>query len=122
MRGLFLPPEARDQADPAWLTRLALDRVCTPDRITLGSLLVVTLTVTAGVTYIYLPLVLPGTAVVVVAFWHFGRRITRAGALVKYCFAAGPVAGVLNSWICALMMAVFNRGDMAMHTRTRSAC
>lgn len=115
MRGLFLPPEARDPGESAWLTRLALDRVSTPDRITLGSLLVVTLTVTAGVTYIYLPLVLPGTAVVAVAFWHFGRRITRAGALVKYCFTAGPLAGVLNSWISALMMAVFNRGDMAMH-------
>ena len=115
MLGWFLPPEARDAGDTRRMGSDMLDRVCTPERVTLVSLLVVTLTVTAGLSYIYFPLILPGTALVAVGFWHFGRRITRAGALVKYCFAAGPVAGILNGWISIVMMLLFNRGDMAMN-------
>lgn len=105
MRGFFAPPEARDLNDQG-------SRTWTPEAVTLGSLLLVTLPVTAGFSFMFAPVLLPSTALVAYAFWRLGHLVTKPGAMIAYCFAAGTFAGVLNSWLTLLFWSLFSRGGM----------
>jgi len=117
VRGLSDPPEARDPQDGA-LGRLTGDApVCTPAGLTLASLLLVTLPVTAGLSFMFAPVVLPSTALVAYAFWHLGRRVTKPGAMVVYCFCAGTFAGVINGWLTVSFWSLF-LGDLSQSIRS----
>lgn len=107
MRGFLVPPETREQPEGAAPTGAVDAPVCTPEGLTLSSLLLVTVPVTAGLSFMFAPVVLPTTVLVAYAFWHVGRRITRVGPMVVYCFAAGGLAGALNSWLTLLVWGLF---------------
>ncbi len=81
--------------------------MCTPERLTLVSLLLVTVPVTAGLSFLFAPVVLPTTALVAYAFWHLGRPITQLGPMIVYCFAGGALAGVVNAWLTLLLWGLF---------------
>jgi len=113
VRGFFDPPEARDATEKGWLARLGGNAVAfTPMRLTLMSLLLVTLPVTAGFSFMFAPVLLPSTALVAYAFWHLGRRVSQPGAMIAYCFAAGTFAGVLNSWVTLMFWGMFFDGNV----------
>lgn len=85
--------------------------VLTPEGLTLASLLAVTLPVTAALSFMLIPMVLPTTALVLYAFWHQGRHVTRVGEMIVYCFVAGALAGTVNSWLTMLLWGLFVGGS-----------
>jgi hypothetical protein len=109
VRGFLLPPEARGQAEAASASEIDAS-ICTPEGLTLTSLLLVTVPVTAGLSIMFAPVVLPTTVLVAYAFWHFGRRITQVGPMIVYCFAIGGLAGAVNSWLSLLVWGLFYGG------------
>lgn len=113
---MFDPPEARDPNDGARFVRLLGDAaVCTPEGLTLLSLLSVTVPITLALSFMFAPVVLPSTVLIAYAFWHFGRRVTKPGAMVAYCFAAGALAGVVNGWSTVIFWALFSGDQLFAH-------
>lgn len=115
VRGLSDPPEARDPKDGRFFAGDAA--VCTPEGLTLASLLLVTLPVTLGLSFMFAPVLLPSTALVAYAFWHLGRRVAKPGTMIVYCFGAGTFAGVLNGWLTVSFWALFFREDLSQSIR-----
>ncbi|HEU5075915.1 MAG TPA: hypothetical protein VFU02_17095 [Polyangiaceae bacterium] len=113
MRRLLVPAEARDSTPVPSPTDHPL--VLTPEGVTLASLLAVTLPVTAALSFMLVPVVLPTTGLVAYAFWHHGRRVTQVGTMIVYCFAAGALAGALNSCLTLLLWGLFVGGSLFRH-------
>ena len=82
-----------------------MQRLWTPETLTLACLLAISVPLAAAFTDKAFPL-LPSTALVTVAFWHFGRRKPRR-SLIGYCLGAGALAGIVNAWVTLLLSGIF---------------
>ena len=112
---MLVPPEARHSARAPSRYPTGNPVVLTPEGVTLASLLAVTLPITAAMSFMLVPVVLPTTALVAYAFWHQGRRVRTLGGMVVYCFAAGALAGALNSCLTMLLWGLCVGGSLSRH-------
>jgi len=102
---LLVPPEALEP------TTLRERWGWSVEGVTLTSLLAVTASVTAGVTFFLAPVVVPCTAIVAYGFWRMGRRITQPASMVLYCVGGGAVAGAANVCLMLVASSLFPGGE-----------
>jgi len=128
----LVPPEVRLAPEPTPRRLRAagreLDRASSlgpgewtaPERLTIVSLLAVTVSVIAyflvpPFSNIYAPItpmVILSTTLVAYAFWRQGRRVNGLRAALTYCLGGGALAGVSAIWFFVIVMTLITSGEM----------